>query len=53
MVELILFGLSGNVRSPYLPFLHILQTVLHSSNAIRPYNNRVGLDISRSEDLPL
>ena len=34
----------------YLPILHVLQTVLHSSKSVGLYENRDGLDLSRSED---
>jgi hypothetical protein len=35
----------------YLPILHVLQAVLHSSKSVGLYENRDRLDLSRSEDL--
>ena len=35
----------------HLPILHVLQAVLHTSDAIRLYKHRVMLDLSRGQDL--
>ena len=38
------------MHQTYLPILHVLQTVLHSSKSIWLYENRDRLDLSRSEE---
>jgi hypothetical protein len=40
-----------NMGLTYLPILHVLQAVLHSSKSVGLYENRDRLDLSRSEDL--